>query len=277
MWLHVTHLKLHLNANPESQAKVRERPLEFFWFVRNKIKRKIHIFQGGKSFINSTFCSPDGRWKRTFLAACVPYMCLVMFSNTREALKCKTKTLPVSLAVGWESWGRLRGGGGAPLLFSTHGCEEPISTNRLCQLRGGTQGSVVVLKCRSMSGVKCRPGAGREKMAVVLVGAEGFPEVEFKWRWLLPCGCPLADLGAWHQWDQRRGVWFHPPSLLVVWNTQSSWFRGHGLTSQKDPPPAKLPPCWLRRHSWPASHTGTYPSRCSLHPSLSLGTDLTCI
>lgn len=47
--------------------------------------------------------------------------------------------------------------GGLPVV-SACGGGEPVSTNRLCQLRNGTWVSVVVLKYRSMSGVKYQLG-----------------------------------------------------------------------------------------------------------------------
>lgn len=96
-------------------------------------------------------------WKKTFLSACVWHMCLVMCSNTRKA---QSKTL---LCIANKNTacqfrygvGKLKGGGGRGAgLCQLSAMSEPISTNRLCQLRDGTWGSVVVLKYRSMSGVK---------------------------------------------------------------------------------------------------------------------------
>lgn len=95
-------------------------------------------------------------WKKTFLSACVWHMCLVMCSNTRKA---QSKTL---LCIANKNTacqfrygvGKLKGGGRGAGLCQLSAMSEPISTNRLCQLRDGTWGSVVVLKYRSMSGVK---------------------------------------------------------------------------------------------------------------------------
>lgn len=95
-------------------------------------------------------------WKKTFLSACVWHLCLVMCSNTRKA---QSKTL---LCIANKNTacqfrygvGKLKGGGRGAGLCQLSAMSEPISTNRLCQLRDGTWGSVVVLKYRSMSGVK---------------------------------------------------------------------------------------------------------------------------
>lgn len=71
--------------------------------------------------------------------------------RAKPCFALQTKTLLVSLDMGWESW---KGGGRGAGLCQLSAMSEPISTNRLCQLRDGTWGSVVVLKYRSMSGVK---------------------------------------------------------------------------------------------------------------------------
>lgn len=69
--------------------------------------------------------------------------------------------------------GKVGGGGGvsggrrALQLFS---CVGPISTNRLCQQRDGTWGPVVVLKYRSMSGMRYQLGAIRGRLVVVAWG-----------------------------------------------------------------------------------------------------------
>ena len=84
-----------------------------------------------------------------FLAACVWHMCLVMCSNTRKA---QSKTLlciaKQKHCLSVQIWGgKVEGGGGGgaggrgrcgagPCQLSA--LSEPISTNRLCQLRDGT-------------------------------------------------------------------------------------------------------------------------------------------
>lgn len=81
-------------------------------------------------------------------------------TEQNPALHCKTKLLLVSCRCGV---GKLRGlkvgmVGGLPVV-SAHASSELISANRLCQLRDGTWAYVVVLKYRSLSGVKHWLGA----------------------------------------------------------------------------------------------------------------------
>lgn len=82
---------------------------------------------------------------------------------------------------------------GGLLVVSPCGGGEPISTNRLCQLRNGTWVSVVVLKYRSMSGVKYQLGDvnnGGGGRGVWGGGLQDLNDVH------ISPACPPADLGA---------------------------------------------------------------------------------
>ncbi len=156
--------------------------------------------------------------------------------------------------------GTLRRGAGVGLC-QLSAMSEPISTNRLCQLRDGTWGSVVVLKYRSMSGVKYQLGAGKWGDGGGRLkdwGTWNINDVDFFPRLSPGRPCCLRPVrAAATVLEGGRGVWFQALGLLFG-SLGAHDFRVMGSRLRRAPAASLLAMITPNAHTSP-THTLTAP------------------